>query len=462
VTTTGASLGQAGNSRLKPETTTETEMGTDFTLWNRLGVELTYALANTEDQIILVQTPATLGFSTQWQNVGTLQNKTIEMGLNLPIINTRDLSWSMRGTFDRTRTYITELFVPKFTYTPTGQGSGSFFQITADKVACRYSATLVAGETGDNCTFTPNHPGPDGIAGNADDYVIKSYSVTNGEDANRFGNVWGRKFLTSCSELDLTHTAFAGMTCGTATADFQVNDQGYLVWVGNGNAYTEGITKNLWQTILPGSASPWGNQVPLYFGMPIVDRPLRGQPGEGSGIMQIIGNVMPDFRFGWSNNVTWKRFNLYTLLEGTIGHDIYNQGEQWGLFDWNSDMMDSKDKSVQTAKPMGYGWRTGPSEGAGIGGFYDILLQNSYNTEDGSYAKVRELSLSYNVGPVRGIGDWTLSFVGRNLLTFTSYTGYDPETGVGGGQTGSGLINQVDAFGFPTLRTYTFTVSSRF
>jgi hypothetical protein len=47
-------------------------------------------------------------------------------------------------------------------------------------------------------------------------------------------------------------------------------------------------------------------------------------------------------------------------------------------------------------------------------------------------------------------------------MTFTDYTGYDPESGVSGGSTGSGLINQVDAFGFPTLRTFTFTISSRF
>jgi len=460
VTTSTTSLGQAGNSQLRPETTTETELGTDFTLWNRLGVEFTYAVANTEDQIIEVQTEASLGFTTQWRNVGTLQNKTFELGLNLPIINKRDLSWSMRGTWDRTRTYITELFVPKFTYTPTGQGSGSFFQITADKYSCRYSAVLPAGAV-DDCT---NKAGVDNTLGTADDII--AYSTTNGYDANRYGNIWGRRFLKSCSDLDLSKAQFAGMTCGnggaTDVSDFQINDQGYLVWVGAGNNWRDGITKNLWQTILPGASSPWGATVPLYWGMAIVDRPLSGEPGAGNGILQVIGNVLPDFRFGWSNNVTYKRMNLYALLEGTIGHNIYNQGEQWGLFDWNSAGFDMRSKSVQTAKPMGYGWRTGPSEGAGIGGFYDILLQNNYNTEDGSYAKVREVSLSYNVGPVRGVGDWTVAVVGRNLMTFTNYSGYDPETGVGGGNTGSGLINQVDAFGFPTLRTFTFTVSSRF
>jgi hypothetical protein len=119
-------------------------------------------------------------------------------------------------------------------------------------------------------------------------------------------------------------------------------------------------------------------------------------------------------------------------------------------------------QTVETAKPLGYGWRVGGSEGAGTGGFYDILGPNNYNTEDGSYAKLREVSISYKLGPVAGVGNWTLGLVGRNLKTFTNYSGYDPEVGVSGGQAGSGLINQVDAFGYPPLRTFTFSFSTRF
>jgi hypothetical protein len=61
------------------------------------------------------------------------------------------------------------------------------------------------------------------------------------------------------------------------------------------------------------------------------------------------------------------------------------------------------------------------------------------------------------------LNDVTIGVIGRNLMTFTNYSGYDPETGVAGaGTSNSGLINQVDAFGFPTLRTFTITVSTRF
>ncbi len=410
----GCSLGQAGNSKLKPETTTETELGADFTLLNRLGVELTYAASDTRNQILNVPTPAALGFSSKWQNAGTLSNKTWELALNLPVITKKDFQWSMRGTWDRNRAYITELFMPEyFTSGGTGQGTGSLFLITArtDK--------------------------------------------QDGVPVNRYGNIWGRKFYKSCGDLPSTVQA----QCGAGKA-YQVDDKGWLVWVGEGNSPRDGITKNLWQTKLSAANSPWN--YPLQFGHPIIDRPLKGEKGEGVGVNHIIGNALPNFRFGFNNTITYKKLSLYALLDGTIGHKIQNQGEGWGLLDYSSGYFDQGNQTVETAKPVGYSWRVGGSEGVGSGGFYDLLGPNNYNTEGGSYAKFREVSMTYQVGKLRGMGDWTISAIGRNLFTFTKYSGYDPEVGVSGGQAGSGLINQVDAFGFPTLRTYTVSISTRF
>jgi len=429
VTATGIQLGQAGNSTLKPETTTETEVGTEFTLLNRLGVEFTYAHGVTRDQILNVGTPSSLGFATQWQNAGTLENKTFEVALNLPIINRRDVNWSVRGTWDRTRTHITELFAPAYVQDAgTAQGTGSLFLITArtDK--------------------------------------------SNGFPANRYGNIWGRRFYTSCGSMP----ASVQSQCGPGKA-YQVNNQGWVVWVGEGNSWKDGITKNLWQTKLASAQSPWN--YPLWWGMPIIDRPLRGQAGEGTGIQQIIGNVMPDYRFTFGNNFRYKKLSVYALVDGTMGHEINNQGEGWGLLDLSSTYFDQAGASVETAKPLGYGWRAGGSEGVGVGGFYDILGPNNYNVEDGSYAKLRELSVSYALGPIGRFGDWTLGVIARNIATFTNYSGYDPETGCGAASQGSGgcggggsntqgsnsgLINQVDAFGFPNLRNFTFTISTRF
>jgi hypothetical protein len=115
---------------------------------------------------------------------------------------------------------------------------------------------------------------------------------------------------------------------------------------------------------------------------------------------------------------------------------------------------------------MGYSWRAA-GESTGTGGFYDVLGPNNYVLEDGSFAKLREVSLTYDIGAIRGVGgDWTAGVIGRNLFTFTGYSGLDPEVGSDAGSgtngTGSALINQVDAFGFPTLRSFTFSLSTRF
>jgi hypothetical protein len=411
----GCSLGQAGNAKLKPETTTETEVGSDFTLFNRLGVELTYAHSDTKNQLLNVPTPASLGFSNQWQNAGTLSNRTWELSLNLPVVQRRDLSWSMKGTWDRTRTFISELFMPEyFTSGGTGQGTGSLFLITSRT------------------------------------------DLQDGVPVNRYGNIWGRKFYKTCGDMP----ASVRNDCGPGKA-YQVDDKGWVVWVGAGNTPKDGITKNLWQTKLPAAQSPWN--YPLYWGHPIVDRPLRGEIGEGVGTNHILGNTLPSFRLTWANNVQFKRLTGYALWDGTFGHKINNQGEGWGLLDLSSAYFDMANASVETAKPLGYSWRVGGAEGAGTGGFYDLLGPNNYNVEDGSYAKLREVSVTYKIGRIRGLGgDWTAGVIGRNLWTITNYTGYDPETGVSGGQAGSGLINQVDAFDFPTLRQFTFTLSTRF
>jgi TonB-linked SusC/RagA family outer membrane protein len=429
---TGCSLGQAGNPLLKPETTAETEVGTDMTLFERLGLAFTFVDSKTKNQILPAPTPTDFGFSTQWQNAGTLASKTLEAELTLPVMTRRNFSWTMKGTWDKTRSWISDLFVPAFFAAGgTAQGTGSFFFFTKNDST--------------NCQLLSSRSG---------------CLPTDSRALNLYGNIWGRAFYKGCGTLP---SSIQGQ-CGDGKA-YQVNDEGWVVWVGQGS-WRDGITKNLWQTKLPASQSPWN--APLSWGHPIVMRPLRGQPGEGSAELHIVGNVMPDFRLTWNNTIQYKRFTFYGLVDGTFGQYVYNQGLQWGLLDLSSAEFDQGGKSVETAKPIGYTWRVGPAEaGAGSGGFYDMLGPNNNSTELATYAKIRELSVTYRLGQIPRIGgDWTIGFVGRNLYTFTNYGGYDPETGqcssTSSCVTGSALINAVDAFDFPTLRRFTVTLSSRF
>jgi len=80
--------------------------------------------------------------------------------------------------------------------------------------------------------------------------------------------------------------------------------------------------------------------------------------------------------------------------------------------------------------------------------------------EDGSFAKLRELSLSYNLKTdwlAKGLGfeSVDLRVAGRNLHTWTKYTGIDPETNLAGAEV---LVRGIDYFNNPQTRSLVFSI----
>ena len=168
----------------------------------------------------------------------------------------------------------------------------------------------------------------------------------------------------------------------------------------------------------------------MNWGMPIL---LRGDPNNAQSARVVaLGHALPDFRFSVTQNIQWKRLNVYALVDAAIGQQVWNQGLHWAHLDFLSSDVDQVGKSVETAKPIGYYYRAPAVDGfSGLGGLYDQLMPNNYSVEDASYAKLRELMVSYHLGKVGGVGDWGISLVGRNLFTITGYRGFDPEVGIG-------------------------------
>lgn len=403
---TGGSLSPntQGNPHLRPETTYEAEFGADMEIMHRFGFNATWAHDITKDQILPVPLPASAGANQVWTNAGTLDNKTIELSLNVPILQKRNLGWSGRFNYSRTITMITQLNEAPFTYGTDYQNSGGVF------------------------------------------YAQAGYP---------YADFYGRKFVTNCSELP---SAFQGQ-CGGPGSAFQKNGDGLIVWVGQGNSLGDGITKNLWNAVLPNGSAPWGKQ--LNWGMPIKVR----DPATGSSANMYLGSALPKFRISHSQTFNYKKVFLYALVDGSFGQMVWNQARAWSFGDFQDREEDQHSKSIEDAKPIGYYWRQGPADsGIGVGGLYDALGVNSVNLEKASYAKIREVNVSYNWGPVRGVGDWTIGLVGRNLKTFTNYTGYDPEVGItnSGSTSGSGAVNGIDAYQFPNLRTFSLSLSTRF
>jgi TonB-linked SusC/RagA family outer membrane protein len=267
------------------------------------------------------------------------------------------------------------------------------------------------------------------------------------------GRIWGRQLTRFCSDLPSAYRD----RCGDGK-EWQKNDDGLIVWVGPGHSWKDGVTTNAWQAVLPASQSPFG--VEESWGMPIVVRDTTSASLAKPALkVPVGGGTIPNFRWSVAQQAGWKKLSAYVLVDAVRGRAVYNQEKHWSLGDFAYTQESQLGKSVATAKPLGYYWRVGAPDAAGVGGWYDVLGPSNISVEDGSFVKIREVSLSYKLGRVRGVGDWAVTLIGRNLKTFTNYTGFDPDVG-NSTNTQSALLNANDAYNFPPLRTFTFTISS--
>ena len=94
------------------------------------------------------------------------------------------------------------------------------------------------------------------------------------------------------------------------------------------------------------------------------------------------------------------------------------------------------------------------------------LSGNEFFLEDGSYLRLREAYVAYDiadllnrVGTGRFFESFRLTLSGRNLLTFTDYSDFDPEVSHNGGDP---RIRSLDEFTYPRFRTVTFGTNIRF
>ena len=199
-------------------------------------------------------------------------------------------------------------------------------------------------------------------------------------------------------------------------------------------------------TELPEGIPPFN--VPVGFGAAL--GAYRIEPGksatqivaiiDGNGTLATVGDGEPDFRVGWSNVVNYGDFTLSTLLDWQHGSDVINLTTQ--AYDSNGNAPDQ----AAAAKRLAAQKMNDPRP----------------YIEDGSFVKVREISVAYNLpkrlatqlGPLRSL---QFSVSGRNLLTFTGYTGLDPEVSNFGNQP---IGRNIDVTPYPPSRTFWFSVTA--
>ena len=169
-----------------------------------------------------------------------------------------------------------------------------------------------------------------------------------------------------------------------------------------------------------------------------------------------IGSQNADFNMGFTSNLRYKGFNFYMLWDWKEGGDIYNRQGQWLTRDNRHAMMDMAGVAEGEKKTQDY-----------YQSLYSANGDLGYWVEDGSFVKLREASIFYTFGKeqLSGLADGffdslRLGVTGRNLLTFTDYSGWDPEVQRYDGTTQN--YYAIDYGVYPVSTSYNFSVQLKF
>jgi len=169
------------------------------------------------------------------------------------------------------------------------------------------------------------------------------------------------------------------------------------------------------------------------------------------------GNPHPQFSFGFSNNFSYKNFSLNVLLSGVYGNKVMNVGSRW-VSNLNGNLNGFKEAFEGR-------WISPDQPGTGYPSVSTTRANeiHSFNIEDGSFVRVRNVTLAYalpkTVFSAIGLQGGRVYFSGQNLLTLTRYSGLDPEVNENGSNP---LSLGVDAFGYPSPRVLTLGLTANF
>lgn len=184
--------------------------------------------------------------------------------------------------------------------------------------------------------------------------------------------------------------------------------------------------------------------------------------------MQVIGNPFPWLTYGFNFDADFYGVDIQLFFQGVYGNQIYNAmrerlegtGEDATLSTSMRNVWIGYSDLVRTSLlEQGVDYRKLENRNGTIpnpNGASTNMSNNSRMVESGAYFRLKNLVIGYTIPQQytrkAKIERVRVSFSASNLLTFTQYTGYDPEVGTGG----------VDYGNYPQSRTYTFGLNVNF
>jgi hypothetical protein len=260
----------------------------------------------------------------------------------------------------------------------------------------------------------------------------------------------GGSMRTRGTEVGLTLVPIESRTNGftwTSRTTYQQNSSKILSFAPGVLPFTIGAAGGFGTAYGRLKFSP-GNSVSAIYG--------NRQNADGTVSRDIVlADANPKYTMAFSNDLTWSNFRLGTVADfrkgGTVSNltlNLYDEGNTT----WDYDKP-SPDKTI----------------GATLGAYRYNKWGGGANTSmylfDGSFVKIREVTLSYDVPQQRlarlqqfGVRSSSLSISGRNLFIISGYDGFDPEVNNGGNV----VARFVDLAPYPPSRSFFFTVNLGF
>jgi TonB-linked SusC/RagA family outer membrane protein len=388
-----------GNANIEPERKEEFEVGMDLAfLDQRVALGVTYYDRNTKDAILDVTLPPSTGYTSQYANVANFTNNGWEATLSVTPVRTAALNWTLDAQYSRNRSCVKDLF-----------GAESVF---------------LNGYTGNTVSLVG--PGVDGKSCHA-------FGVFYAGDWVRFGRGSQVQKLVQNASGD-----YIGKTDASGNPEMVDIDQVYGGTAGQIYVGEDGLPQFDAQSRVVGDPNPdWLGSLRSTFTLfnnltisGLIDIKHGGDMWNGTkGAIYNFGTHKDTERFhGAGVTETYAQYLSEMGMPGSVAGPGVNQK---ATFD--------------------QAWFTG------IGGGF--VGPASQFVEDAGFVKLRDISVSYtfNQPVLRRLGfsalDLTVS--GRNLKTWTDYTGIDPESNNTGQSTGRGI----DYFNNPQTRSWIISVN---
>ncbi len=258
--------------------------------------------------------------------------------------------------------------------------------------------------------------------------------------------------LTWNTDLNFSINRNEVLTIGNGASSYITGN--YVIKVGEplGTFYGT-VTDGILQTgeeatkgVFTGNASPKAG-----------DRLYKDIDGDGrfttANDRTIIGNAQPDFIFGVTNSLAYKGFDLNFLLQGTVGNDLLNINRQ------NLEMFTGQQNASSDALAR---WTVeNPSQDYPRAKLDPAPIFSDQFVENGSFVRLKSLQFGYNFSKnwlrAANIANLYLYVTGQNLLTWTSYRGFDPEV-----TSGSNVQIGTDAGIYPASKSLALGLSLTF